>query len=323
MCAFIEIRNLTKHFPVSKGFLTKARDFVHAVDDVNLDITRKRTLGLVGESGCGKTTLGKLCLALLEPTSGTVSLEGRNIFKLRGRDLRELRQRAQIIFQDPFASLNPRKRLRQILSKPYVIHHIISKDEIENRVLELLEDVGLEPPNLYIDRYPHELSGGQRQRVGIARAISLNPEFIVADEPVASLDISVRAQILLLIKALKDKIGLTLLFITHDLSVVRSIANEVAVMYLGKVVELAEVKELYDNPLHPYTKALLLATPVPNPKRARIKKRILLKGDVPSPINPPTGCRFRTRCPQAKSVCATIEPDLEARNGHLVSCLQV
>jgi oligopeptide/dipeptide ABC transporter ATP-binding protein len=288
-----------------------------------MDIEEHSTLGLVGESGCGKSTLGKLCLGLLEPTAGTVVIQGHPIFDLSKEDLRTLRQKMQMIFQDPFASLNPRKTLRRILSEPYFIHKTIRQDEIEGKVIELLELVGLEPPELYIDRYPHELSGGQRQRVGVARAIALRPDFIVADEPVASLDMSVRAQILILLKQLQKDLSLTILFVTHDLSVLRSVADHVAVMYLGRIVELARATALYESPIHPYTRAILSATPIANPRLTRAKRRIILEGDVPSPVDPPPGCRFHPRCPQARLECSRADPDLfQVEREHFVAFLR-
>jgi oligopeptide/dipeptide ABC transporter ATP-binding protein len=325
MSTLIEVKGLKKYFPVETGLLSfrKEKKALHAVDGINFNIQDKETLGLVGESGCGKTTTGKLMLRLLEPTAGTVRFKGIDIFQLRKEELRRLRREMQIIFQDPASCLNPRKTVRQILSDPFLIHKTIKKDEVESRLMKLLDMVGLSPPNLYIERYPHEFSGGQRQRIGIARAIALNPKFIVADEPVSSLDVSIRAQILTLIKEIR-KLGIAYLFITHDLAVVRSIADRVAVMYLGKIVELSEVKELYETPLHPYTRALLSATPVPQPEKASNRERIILKGDMPSPINPPNGCRFHTRCPLAKSNCGEIEPDyVEIKKGHFVACNRV
>lgn len=322
MSTLIEVDGLKKHFPVKTGILSLRREkkAVRAVDGISFDICDRETFGLVGESGCGKTTTGRLLLRLLEPTGGTVRFKGTDIFKLSKDELRKLRREMQIIFQDPISSLNPRKTVRQILSAPFMIHKTVEKDEIETRVKELLGVVGLRPPDLYIERYPHQFSGGQRQRIGVARAIALKPKFIVADEPVASLDMSIRAQILNLLKEIR-KYGVAFLFIAHDLAVVRSIAHRVAVMYLGKIVELSGVRELYENPLHPYTRALLSATPIPDPERAHNRERSILKGDVPSPISPPSGCRFHTRCPLAKSNCAEIEPDcIKIKKGHFVAC---
>lgn len=321
MTALVEIRDLKKYFPTGRGLFRRSKEMVRAVDGVTFDIEKGSTLGLVGESGCGKTTLGRLCLRLLEPTAGKVFFNGHELSNLDDRSMRELRRRMQIVFQDPLASLNPRKTVHQIVAAPYLIHKTIKRDEIDGKVAELLDLVGLAPAQLFIDRYPHELSGGQRQRVGVARAIALDPDFIVADEPVASLDMSIRAQILILLKKLKKRLGLTSLFITHDLSVVRSMADNVAVMYVGKIVELAEVTELYENPLHPYTKAILAATPIPNPRKARQQKKTILSGDPPSPINPPEGCRFHTRCPEGRSDCSKTEPDLtEVKKDHFVAC---
>jgi oligopeptide/dipeptide ABC transporter ATP-binding protein len=322
MEALIEVDQLEKYFPINTGFLSfgKEKKAVHAVDKISFNIQEEETLSLVGESGCGKTTTGRLVLRLLEPTGGTVRFKGANIFNLSKGKMRKLRREMQIIFQDPVSSLNPRMTVKQILSAPFQIHKSVEKDEIESRVLKLLDAVGLNPPTLYLERYAHEFSGGQRQRIGIARAIALEPKFIVADEPVSSLDMSVRAQILNLIKDIRKR-GIAFLFISHDLAVVRSIAHRVAVMYLGEIVELSRVRELYENPLHPYTRALLSATPIPDPERASKRERIILKGDVPSPINPPSGCRFHTRCPLTKSICAERKPDfIEISEGHFVAC---
>lgn len=321
MSRLVEVEGLKKYFPMREGIFAKEKDVVRAVDEVSFTIDEGETLALVGESGCGKTTLGRLLLRLLEPTSGTVRFQGANIFELDRKVMQELRREMQIIFQDPIASLNPRKTVRHILSQPYTLHDTVGRDELETKVFELLELVGLTPPHLYVDRYPQEFSGGQRQRIGIARAMALRPRFIVADEPVSALDVSVRAQILNLMSSLQEKFGLTYLFTTHDLAVVRSVSRRVAVMYLGKFVELAEVNELYNCPLHPYTKALFSATPVPDPKRTRSRRKIILAGDVPSPINPPAGCRFNTRCTHAREICKKTDPPLEElRDGHLVAC---
>lgn len=310
----VEVRNLTKYFPVENSI-----DQVRAVDDVSFDIFEGETLGLVGESGCGKSTVGRCLLRLYEPTSGEVLFEGEDILKLGNKDLQKLRRQMQIIFQDPYASLNPRLSILSIVGEPLKIHGIGNKTEREVRVAELLKQVGLDPD--YMFRYPHEFSGGQRQRIGIARSLALNPKLIIADEPVSALDVSVQAQVVNLMQDLQQELGLTYLFISHGLAVVEHISNRVAVMYLGKIVEIAEGRELYDIPLHPYTKALLSAIPIPDPSQKR--ERIMLEGDVPTPINPPSGCRFRTRCPIADDQCAVIEPELrEILDGHFSACLK-
>ncbi|MFB0522594.1 MAG: ABC transporter ATP-binding protein [Candidatus Bathyarchaeia archaeon] len=319
--SLIEVREITKHFPVRKGFLSRDQRVVHAVDAVDMNIHAEETLALVGESGCGKTTLGRLVLRLIEPTSGTIRLEGEEITSFNHRQMQSIRPKMQMIFQDPTASLNPRKTIRQILSDPLLVHERCDKDELEERATELLEMVQLTPPSMYLNRYPHEFSGGQRQRIVIARAIALWPRFIFADEPVASLDVSVRGGILKLMQALQDRLSISYLFVTHDLSVVRSISHRVAIMYLGQIVERAETNRLFEAPKHPYTNAILSATPIPNPQRARMRSRIILQGDLPSPINPPAGCRFHTRCPQAKHVCAQEQPPtVETETGHTVAC---
>ncbi len=311
----VRVRGLFKHFPVEGG-----DDVVRAVDGVTFDIYRGETLGLVGESGCGKSTVGRCLLRLIEPTRGEVKFEGRDVLATSGEELRRLRREMQIIFQDPYASLNPRMRVRDIVSEPLVIHGIGDKGERRERVAELLKKVGLDPD--YMNRYPHEFSGGQRQRIGIARALALNPKLVVADEPVSALDVSVQAQVVNLLEDLQGEFELTYLFISHGLAVVEHISDRVAVMYLGRIVEVASAEELYANPLHPYTRALLSAIPVPDPTRKR--DRIVLKGDVPTPINPPSGCRFHTRCPEAVPDCARIDPDLrEISPGHTVACIRV
>jgi oligopeptide/dipeptide ABC transporter ATP-binding protein len=312
---FVRVRGLVKHFP-----LEDSDDVVRAVDGVTFEIIRGETLGLVGESGCGKSTVGRCLLRLIEPTAGEVEFDGRDVLATGGRELRELRREMQIIFQDPYASLNPRMRVRDIVGEPLVIHGIKDKDERRARVAELMTKVGLDPD--YMNRYPHEISGGQRQRLGIARALALNPKLIVADEPVSALDVSVQAQVVNLLQDLQAEFGLTYLFISHGLAVVEHISTRVAVMYLGRIVEVASASELYVEPLHPYTQALLSAIPIPDPTRKR--KRIILTGDVPTPINPPSGCRFRTRCPAAIPECAQIDPDLrEISPGHTVACIRV
>jgi oligopeptide/dipeptide ABC transporter ATP-binding protein len=318
--SLVEVKNLKKYFLVKKGLFRRKEQFVKAVDDVSFEISKGENLALVGESGCGKTTTARLVLRVLEPTSGSIIFGGKNLFSITEEEMRLIRPQMQLIFQDPYASLNPRKTIRQILSKPFKLHTDLAKEEIEDKVLHLLEIVGLDPPELYVDRHPHEFSGGQRQRICIARAIALNPSLVVADEPVSALDVSVRAQILNLLKDLQARLGITYLFITHDLAVVRSVSNRVAVMYLGRVVEVGEVSELFKNPLHPYTEALLSATPIPDPERSRSKERIVLRGDVPSPIDPPPGCRFHTRCPLAVEKCRQLEPQLVDVKGRFVAC---
>ena len=322
MSSLIEVQSLKKYFSLKEGFLSRSSKIVHAVDDISFSIKKGETLALVGESGCGKTTTGRLILRLVEPTAGHVFFQGKDIFGLTHEEMRNLRRQMQIIFQDPFASLNPRKKVRQILWKAFRLADL-PKDEIEGRITDLLEVVGLSPVEEYINRFPHEFSGGQRQRIGIARALAPHPGFVVADEPVSALDLSVRAQILKLMKRLQEEFSLTYLFITHDLAVVRSTCNRVVVMYLGKILELAEVDELFENAFHPYTEAILSATPIPNPRSTRRRKRIVLKGEVPSPINPPAGCRFHTRCPFRTEKCAQEEPELiDVGNSHLVACWQ-
>ena len=311
----VNVRHLVKHFPVEGS-----DDVVRAVDDVSFEILRGETLGLVGESGCGKSTVGRCLLRLIEPTAGEIDFDGRNVRTLNRGDLRELRREMQIVFQDPYASLNPRMRVGDIVGEPLVIHNIGTKNDRYERVGELLRRVGLDPD--YRKRYPHEFSGGQRQRIGVARTLALNPKLIVADEPVSALDVSVQAQVVNLLQELQQEFGLTYLFISHGLAVVEHISTRVAVMYLGRIVEIAPAAELYLHPLHPYTQALLSAIPVPDPKRKR--ERIVLQGDVPTPINPPSGCRFRTRCPIAIDECARIDPELrELAPGHRVACIRV
>lgn len=318
--SLVEVKNLKKYFLVKKGLFRRKEQFVRAVDDVSFKISKGENLALVGESGCGKTTTARLVLRVLEPTSGSIIFGGKNLFSITEEEMRLIRPQMQLIFQDPYASLNPRKTIRQILSKPFKLHTDLAKEEIEDKVLHLLEIVGLDPPELYVDRHPHEFSGGQRQRICIARAIALNPSFVVADEPVSALDVSVRAQILNLLKDLQTRLGITYLFITHDLAVVRSVSNRVAVMYLGRVAEVGEVSELFKTPLHPYTEALLSATPIPDPERSRSRERIILRGDVPSPIDPPPGCRFHTRCPLSVEKCRQLEPQLADLRGRFVAC---
>jgi len=316
--ALLRVKNLKKYFPIRGGLFSREVARVHAVDDVSFDIYPGETLGLVGESGCGKSTTGRAILRLIEPTAGEVSFDGKNVTALDKRALRHLRKEMQIIFQDPYASLNPRMTVGSIVGEALVIHKLAAtKREREERVVKILETVGLSPDHLR--RYPHEFSGGQRQRIGIARSLAVNPKFIVADEPVSALDVSIQAQIINLLEDLQKQFGLTYLFIAHDLSVVEHISTRVAVMYLGKIVELAPAKELYTNPKHPYTEALLSAVPIPDPTVKR--KRILLEGDVPSPIKPPSGCRFHTRCPIRVPACSEHEQVLkEISPGHWVAC---
>ena len=311
----LQVHDLVKYFPVENS-----DDVVRAVDGVSFNIKRGETLGLVGESGCGKTTVGRCLLRLYEPTSGEVIFEGRNIFDLPNKEMRTLRREMQVIFQDPYASLNPRLSILSIVSEALKVHVIGDKASRRERVADLLYKVGLDPN--YMDRYPHEFSGGQRQRIGIARALALNPKLIICDEPVSALDVSVQAQVVNLLQDLQAEFGLTYLFISHGLAVVEHISARVAVMYLGKIVEVADAVDLYKTPLHPYTQALLSAIPVPDPKKKR--ERIVLQGDVPTPINPPSGCRFRTRCPIAIGECAEIEPELrEISPGHFAACIRI
>ena len=316
----LDVRNLKMYFPLTRGIILQRRiGWVKAVDDISFQIFRGETLGLVGESGCGKSTTGRAILQLYKPTAGEVLFNGVDLTKLAPGEMRKMRRHMQMIFQDPYASLNPRMTVGSIIAEPMQIHNLVPKEQRNQRVQELLEVVGLNP--YFANRYPHEFSGGQRQRIGIARALAANPEFIVADEPVSALDVSIQAQIINLLEELQEKFNLTYLFIAHDLSVVRHISDRVAVMYLGKIVELADRNALYDDPLHPYTKALLSAVPIPDPKIEKKRERIILTGDVPSPINPPSGCRFHTRCPYAMDVCAKVEPRfVDQGGGHFVAC---
>jgi oligopeptide transport system ATP-binding protein len=314
----LEVRNLRKYYPVTKGFIFQRQvGAVKAVDDLSFFIRKGETLGLVGESGCGKTTTGRVILRLQEPTQGEALFEGRDIFKLHKEELRRLRRDMQIIFQDPYSSLNPRMTVGDIIGEPLEIHNLARGKEKVRRVQELLEVVGLSP--YHANRYPHEFSGGQRQRIGIARALAVNPKLIIADEPVSALDVSIQAQVLNLLEELQKEFGLTYLFIAHDLSVVKHISDRIAVMYLGKIVELADTEELFSNPQHPYTEALLSAVPIPNPEMRR--ERIILPGDVPSPVNPPAGCRFHTRCLYAQASCKVDEPPFaDIGGGHFLAC---
>lgn len=320
--ALLRVKNLVMHFPVKRGVFRQTVGYVHAVDDISFDIWRGETLGLVGESGCGKTTTGRAILQLYKPTAGHIYFGDEDLVTLRGKSLRRLRARMQMIFQDPYASLNPRMSVQQIIGEPLQIFGLARGKAIRQRAQELLELVGLNPA--YVDRFPHEFSGGQRQRIGVARALALQPDLIICDEPISALDVSIQAQVVNLLEDLQKQFNLTYLFIAHDLSMVRHISDRVAVMYLGIIVELAGQEELYENPLHPYTKALLSAVPIPDPLVEEHRQRVILTGDVPSPVDPPSGCRFRTRCPLAAEICAKEKPEFrEVFPGHFVACHMV
>jgi oligopeptide/dipeptide ABC transporter ATP-binding protein len=307
------------HFPIYRGVIQRQVGAVRAVDGVSFDIKRGETLGLVGESGCGKSTTGRTILQLYRPTSGSVHFENVDLVHLKGEELRKTRRKMQMIFQDPYASLNPRMTVADIVGEPLVVHDVAKGKEIQDRVQHLLEIVNLNPS--FSSRYPHEFSGGQRQRIGIARALALQPSFIICDEPISALDVSIQAQVVNLLEELQEQFNLTYLFIAHDLSMVKHISDRVAVMYLGVIVELATRDELYSKPLHPYTQALLSAVPIPDPIADAKRQRTILQGDVPSPANPPSGCRFRTRCPIAEAVCAESRPEFrEIKPGHFVAC---
>jgi len=315
----LKVRNLKKYFPVTGGFFQNKIGDVKAVDDVSFEIFRGETLGLVGETGCGKTTVGRTLLRLYEPTAGKITFDDTDLISLGESDLRHIRRQMQMIFQDPYASLNPRMTVGSIVGAPLDVHTKMSKMEKHDRIQDLLDIVGLNPD--FVNRYPHEFSGGQRQRIGIARALALEPDLIVCDEPISSLDVSIQAQVVNLLEELQKKLGLTYLFIAHDLSMVRHISDRMAVMYLGKIMELADRDEIYLNSLHPYTQALMSAVPIPDPDLAAAHKRVIIDGDIPNPKNPPVGCNFNTRCPIAKDQCFSEEPEYrEIKKNHWVAC---
>ncbi len=316
----VRVEHLKKYFPITRGIIFQRQvGAIKAVDDISFNIRRGETLGLVGESGCGKSTTGRTILQLYRPTAGSVLFEGQDLAKMKGEQLRRMRRKMQMIFQDPYASLNPRMTVGNIVGEPLEVHGVAKGKERRERVQELLKLVGLNP--YFINRYPHEFSGGQRQRIGVARALALNPSFIVCDEPISALDVSIQAQVVNLLEDLQGEFGLTYLFIAHDLSMVRHISDRIAVMYLGKIVELTDRNELYNNPLHPYTQALLSAVPIPDPVIEETRRRIILEGDVPSPANPPAGCNFSTRCPRVLDVCHEEEPEFkEVGPEHWVAC---
>ncbi|TEU19073.1 MAG: dipeptide ABC transporter ATP-binding protein [Anaerolineales bacterium] len=316
----VRVKGLKMYFPITQGIIFQRRvGDIRAVDGISFNVRRRETLGLVGESGCGKSTTGRAILQLYRPTAGDVEFDGQSLVKMKGEPLRRMRRRMQMIFQDPYASLNPRMTVGNIIGEPLDVHNIMSSRERRERVQELLQIVGLNP--YFVNRYPHEFSGGQRQRIGVARALAVRPEFIVCDEPISALDVSIQAQIINLLEELQEEFGLTYLFIAHDLSVVRHISDRVAVMYLGKLVELTDRATLYENPLHPYTKALLSAVPIPDPVVEDQRRRTILKGEVPSPANPPSGCNFHTRCPSKLPVCDQVDPEWQdVGGGHWVAC---
>jgi len=315
----LRVEELMMHFPIYRGVFQRQVGAVRAVDGVSFDVKRGETLGLVGESGCGKSTAGRTILQLYKPTAGNVTFDGKNLVKLKGEEMRQMRRKMQMIFQDPYASLNPRMTVGQLVGEPLMVHNVATGAEINERVAHLLELVNLNPA--FSTRYPHEFSGGQRQRIGVARALALQPSFIICDEPISALDVSIQAQVVNLLEDLQEQFNLTYLFIAHDLSMVKHISDRVAVMYLGIFVELATRDELYADPLHPYTKALLSAVPIPDPIADAKRQRTILEGDVPSPANPPSGCRFRTRCPIAEARCAESRPEFrEVKPGHFVAC---
>jgi oligopeptide transport system ATP-binding protein len=315
----VQVIRLRKHFPIHRGLLGRQVGAVKAVDGVSFEIKRGKTLGLVGESGCGKSTTGRAVLQLHKPTSGQVFFEGKELTRMGTEELRRMRPKMQMIFQDPYASLNPRHPVGKIVGEPLLIHGIMKGKELDERVADLLKMVGMNPA--YVRRFPHEFSGGQRQRIGIARALALNPSFIVCDEPISALDVSIQAQVVNLLQDLQGQFGLTYLFIAHDLSMVKHISQRIAVMYLGKIVEACDRNTLFDDPLHPYTQSLISAVPLPSPKFERKRQRIILKGEVPSPANPPRGCVFNTRCPLVMDRCLEIVPEYrEVRPGHFAAC---
>lgn len=315
----LKVESLKMHFPIRRGLLQRTVGHIRAVDGISFELRRGETLGLVGESGCGKSTLGRTILRLYTPTDGNICFEGRDLARLKGEELRTLRRRMQMIFQDPYSSLTPRLTVEEIVAEPLLVHGLLKARDRKEKVAELLNLVNLDPS--YMNRFPHEFSGGQRQRIGIARALALSPELVVCDEPIAALDVSIQAQVVNLLAGLQSRLALTYLFIAHDLSMVRHISTRVAVMYLGVFVELAASDDLYEKPLHPYTQALMSAVPIPDPELEMSRKRITLSGDVPSPAAPPSGCRFRTRCPHVLSVCSEREPGwIEAEPGHFLAC---